>query len=144
MIAIGPVTPKKNVILAKYLPNTIQLVPVERHVFWNAIADASGYLRELDEDAHILAQRPQIGPILLAGTTFRGNWGSRKVVNYNSQFRSLLRNFQNRSYQFRIRVRTIQLKPSGCQFSKVRDKTRPGPVARKIAIPQVAVANSNK
>ena len=83
MVAVRPVTPKKNVVLAEYVPDTIQLVFVERDVFRNAVRDASRYLGELGEDARILAERPQIGPILLAGTALGWNFGGRKVVDDN-------------------------------------------------------------
>ena len=83
MIAVRPITPKKNVILAEYIPNTIQLVFVERDVFRNVTSDANRYLGELNEDPRILAQRPQIGPILFAGTALGWNRRRRKVVDHN-------------------------------------------------------------
>ena len=79
MVAVRPVTPKKNVVLAEYIPDAF----VERDVFRNAIRDANRYLGELGEDARILAERPQIGPILLAGTALGWNFGGRKVVDDN-------------------------------------------------------------
>ena len=73
MVAVRPVTPKKNVVLAEYIPDTIEPVFVERDVFGNAIGDANGHLGEFDEDACILAERPQIGPILFIGIALGWN-----------------------------------------------------------------------
>ena len=56
MVAVGPVTPKKNMILAENIPDTIQLFFVERNVFPNAVSDPNRHLGKLDEDARILAE----------------------------------------------------------------------------------------
>jgi len=71
------------VVLAEYIPDAIQLVFVEQDVFRNAIRDASRYLGKLGEDARILAERPQIGLILLARATLGRKVGGRKGVDDN-------------------------------------------------------------
>ena len=79
MVAVRPVTPNKNVVLAEYIPDAF----VERDVFRNATRDANRHLGEPGEDARILAERPQIGPILLARATLGWNVGGRKGVDDN-------------------------------------------------------------
>ena len=83
MIAVRPITPKKNVILAEYIPNTIQLVFVERDVFRNVTSNTNRYLESFTKTRAFWLRDLRLSQYSLLALRSTGTVADGKVVDHN-------------------------------------------------------------
>ena len=144
MIAVGPVTPKKNMILAENIPDAIQLVFVERDVFRNAVGDATGTSDSFTKTRAFwlrdrrLAQY-SLRALLSVGTVAAGRW-SMTILSSGTCCET------SRIALMSFGSGLALSNSSPAEASLRRSETNPGFLLStdEITVPQVAVANSNE